>query len=427
MRPAPPTEEQVLGLATYLTDAPGIGGRLRTEVEDFRVVELGPGPPAGEGRFAAARIELRSWETNRFAAKAAREIGIKPGQVGFGGMKDKRAVTEQWFSFQCAPDRVHAIERLEDVRIVEGPYQARDRYYPGAHTGNRFVLRVRGHHADAATVDATTAAIQAAGGVPHYFGPQRFGSGVRPVTPLMGQALVAGDLEEAVRLYVGHPYDREREDVREARRIYEETRDPAAALEAYPQHLDLERGILQRLARRPGEWRHALQALPHNLLTLFIHSWQSLLYNHILSARLDAGLGLRTANLGDRVMAIRDDGLQTVPVTAANQARVQSELDKGRATLTAPLIGLTVPLAEGEPGAIEQQVLDRFAIDRRAFRVRELPELASDGRRRGILQGVWDLGVDWVEGDPVVSFSLGKGSYATVVMREYLKAGLEAY
>lgn len=426
-RPTPGSDEQAIGLTSYLTDTPGIGGRLRAEAEDFRVIELGDGPkPTDDGTYAAARVELRNWETNRFAGLASNKLGIKRGQVAFAGMKDKRAVTEQWFTFRCHTEKVPAIEELQDVRILEGPYRVHKAHYAGAHTGNRFVLRVREHHGDEATVQECLDQIRAAGGVPNVFGPQRFGSGIRPVTPRMGEAIVAGDLEEAVRLYVGNPYPDEPSETQAARQLYEDG-DVEGALAAMPPRLDLERGILQRLVKRPGEWRHALQSMPGNLLQLFVHSHQSLLFNRILSARIAAGLGIRTAHIGDRVMAVGDDGRNTVAVTEANQHRVQRELDADRAVLTAPLIGMDVPLAEGEPGAIERKILDDAGIDTQAFRCRELPEVASDGLRRGILMPVQDLTCQWVDGDPVVSFSLGRGSYATVVMREVMKAGLDAY
>ena len=76
-RPVPPEAERALGLASYLSETPGIGGKLRSEPEDFRVVETGEGPtPFAEGAHAAAYVELRNWETNRFAMQAAKAIGI---------------------------------------------------------------------------------------------------------------------------------------------------------------------------------------------------------------------------------------------------------------------------------------------------------------------------------------------------------------
>lgn len=420
-------DEATIGMATFLTNEPGCDGRLRAEAEDFRVIELGDGPKRTEGRFSAAYVQLKNWETNRFVQKASNRLKLKRGQVAFAGMKDKRAVTEQWFTFKCPPERVQEIEGLEDVTILDGPFATPRAWYAGAHGGNRFVLRVREHNGQLDQLPAIRDAIVANGGVPNFFGPQRFGSGVRPVTHLMGKAIVEGDLEEAVRLYVGNPVEGEWENAYVARECYEETRDPTATLELMPQKLDFERAILERLEKRPGEWRYALQALPKNLLNLFIHAHQSFLFNHTISARLAAGMALNQAYVGDRVMAMEEDGSHTILVTEVNQARVQREIDAGRATVTAPLLGMDSELASGEPGAIEAAIMAEYDVDLRKFNCRELPVVASKGLRRGILQRVDDLTVETVEGDPVISFGLGRGAYATVVMREFMKANLLNY
>jgi tRNA pseudouridine13 synthase len=423
----PPPEEQALGLRSYLTTTPGIGGRLRAEPEDFVVVETGDGPDRFDaGAHAAARVRLKNWETNRFAAQAAQALGIHREQVAFAGMKDKRAVTEQWFTFKAPVPALERLRALADVEVLEA-YATRKAHFTGAHEGNRFVLRVRDSTRDRAAVEEAAAAIRREGGVPNFFGPQRFGGHFRPVTHLVGRAIVEGDLEEAVRMYVGNPMLGEQEGAQAARRLYDETRDPAAALAIYPAKLDPERAILARLVKRPGDWRHALQALPENLLQLFVHAHQSWLFNHVLSARVEAGLGLATAHHGDLVMGVDDDGVKVHAVSAVNREKVQRELDLGRATLTAPLVGLASPMATGAPGEVEEEVLLEHGVVPQDFRVRELPELASDGRRRGILQPVRGLDVAWVDGDPAFAFQLGKGSYATVVLREFMKAPIADY
>lgn len=427
VRPQPPAEEQALGLRSYLTTTPGIGGKLRGEPEDFVVIETGEGPDRFDaGVHTAARIRLKNWETNRFAGQAARVLNLHRDQVAFAGMKDKRAVTEQWFTFRCPPAAVAQLGTLADVEVLES-YATRKAHFTGAHAGNRFVLRVRDSTQDKAAVDAATAAIRSEGGVPNFFGPQRFGGHFRPVTHLVGKAIVEGDLEEAVRLYVGNPMEGEGPEAQAARRLYDQTRDPTAALAIYPEKLDPERAILRRLAARPGDFRNALQALPENLVQLFVHAHQSWLFNQILSARVEAGLGLSTVHDGDLVMGVDDDGIRVHKVNAANQAKVQREVTRGRATLTAPLVGLATPLAQGAPGEVEEAILLANGIETADFRVRELPEMASEGRRRGILQPVRGLDVSWVDGDPVFAFALGKGSYATVVLREFMKAPIADY
>jgi tRNA pseudouridine13 synthase len=90
--------------------------------------------------------------------------------------------------------------------------------------------------------------------------------------------------------------------------------------------------------------------------------------------------------------------------------------ERGRAFVTAPLVGTDTDLADGEPGEIEREVLDEVGIEPDDF---DLPgEFHSTGTRRAVLVRT-DLEV---ERDPLTfAFSLPKGSYATVLLREYLK------
>jgi len=89
---------------------------------------------------------------------------------------------------------------------------------------------------------------------------------------------------------------------------------------------------------------------------------------------------------------------------------------RGRAFVTAPLVGTETELGTGEPGEIERRVLDEAGIVPADF---DLPgAFHSSGTRRAVLVEC-DLGI---EREPLTfDFSLPKGSYATVLLREYLK------
>jgi tRNA pseudouridine13 synthase len=97
--------------------------------------------------------------------------------------------------------------------------------------------------------------------------------------------------------------------------------------------------------------------------------------------------------------------------------------ERGRAFVTAPLIGHETTLAEGEPGEIERAVLADAGVDPAAF---ALPgSYDSAGTRRAVACAS-DLRVTTVDGDPVFGFGLPSGAYATALLREFSKAAPEA-
>jgi tRNA pseudouridine13 synthase len=265
-------------------------------------------------------------------------------------------------------------------------------------------------------------------GVPNYFGQQRFGS-QRPVTHEVGLAAARGDWEGAAMAYLGTPDDAEHDDAREAREWLLETRDYAGALDRFPDRLGYERSMLHTLDERgadgPADFRAALSAVPTNLQRLFVNAAQSYAFNRILSERLRRGVPFDRPVAGDvvcfadraapRGLALPDaDRLQRV--TGDRVETVARHCERGRAFVTAPLVGTDTELGEGEPGEIEREVLDDIDLAPGDF---ALPgEFDSSGTRRAVLVRT-DL---TIEREPVTfSFALPKGSYATVVLREYLK------
>lgn len=157
--------------------APLCPGRLRTEPEDFQVEEQLGFEPSGSGQHLLLRIRKRGANTPWIARELARACGCRPADVGYAGLKDRRAVATQWFSVpqsRLAPDDWLGIGSGE-YRILEAHRHSR-KLPRGALAGNRFVIRVRGAAIDDASLASRLAALERRG-VPNYFGPQRFGRG----------------------------------------------------------------------------------------------------------------------------------------------------------------------------------------------------------------------------------------------------------
>src|SRR5207248_4016494 len=99
-------------------DLPGIGGRIKTEPEDFEVEEIPAYEPSGEGDFLYLWIEKRDMGAEYFARQVARRLDISPGEVGTAGLKDRRAVTRQLVSVPArVEDRLGNLEG-EGIRLL---------------------------------------------------------------------------------------------------------------------------------------------------------------------------------------------------------------------------------------------------------------------------------------------------------------------
>jgi len=145
---------------------------MKSRPEDFRVVELPALAPAGTGEHLLLRIEKTGLSTHTVAGELARAFAVAEVAVGYAGMKDRHAVTEQWFSVHTPHDAdADAVASVEGIRVLEAHRHLR-KLRRGELKGNRFVIVLRG--VAGASWPARLADIAAAG-VPNYFGPQRFG------------------------------------------------------------------------------------------------------------------------------------------------------------------------------------------------------------------------------------------------------------
>ncbi|MDX1732870.1 MAG: tRNA pseudouridine(13) synthase TruD [Halioglobus sp.] len=157
---------------------PCAGAVIRSRPEDFRVEELLGFEPDGEGEHAFLLLQKRQLNTAELAERLASLSGVHPRDVGYSGLKDRNAVTRQWFSVGLAGRPEPAWQSLEadgDVTVL-AQSRHRRKLRRGVHRGNRFRLVLR-------DVSGATGALEqrlqqiAQSGVPNYFGEQRFGRG----------------------------------------------------------------------------------------------------------------------------------------------------------------------------------------------------------------------------------------------------------
>lgn len=157
---------------------PVAAGQLRAQPEDFLVEEELGFAPAGLGQHLLLKVRKRDANTQWVARELAKIAGCRQFEVGFAGLKDRRAVAVQWFSVPRPRTEVNWLEvSARDFAVIEA--YAHSRKLPrGALAGNRFTVRIRAADGDGAHLSAALTprlAEIARRGVPNYFGPQRFG------------------------------------------------------------------------------------------------------------------------------------------------------------------------------------------------------------------------------------------------------------
>lgn len=181
----------------YAFGGPPVRARLRTRPEDFIVDELLAFGPDSEGEHALLRVRKTSANTEWVARRIAMLAGVSVKAVGYAGLKDRHAVTTQWFSVHLGPSAPpHWRLLAEDGIEVLEQHRHRRKLKRGSLAGNHFEIRLRGLDGD---LEALRALIDrlAARGVPNYFGPQRFGQNESNL--LRAQALFNGTAPRASR------------------------------------------------------------------------------------------------------------------------------------------------------------------------------------------------------------------------------------
>jgi tRNA pseudouridine13 synthase len=180
-------------------DLPGIGGRIKSQAEDFEVEEVPAYAPSGEGDYLYLWVEKREMGAEFFTRQVARRLDLPLGEVGSAGLKDRHAVTRQMISIpaSCEPH----LARLDGdgIRVLSVSRHT-NKLKPGHLRGNRFRILVRGVEPDAASrLPALLDRLRSLG-VPNFYGPQRFGR--EGETLRIGLGLLAGKQEGRVNPFL---------------------------------------------------------------------------------------------------------------------------------------------------------------------------------------------------------------------------------
>jgi tRNA pseudouridine13 synthase len=369
--------------------------KIKEKPEDFLVEELSSVGHRKNDHLVFT-LEKSNWDTIGAIKALARALGVSQKRFGYGGLKDRRALTRQKVSvWGVEKERLERVKipRIRILDIEEG-----DRIHLGDHRGNTFYILVRN-----ATVTAERAkTIQQ--GIPNYFGVQRFGE-IRPITHLVGRELIRGHFDRAVLIYLAQPFPNDPH--YEVRKQLWDTGDFEEAKKKYPPSLRYERAMLDQIHQGPIE---ALKALPLRLTTLFIHAYQAYLFNEFVRRRC-ACVPLTVVEEGDIILSYLDN---TRVVTLAGPHNMEKIKREGLCA-AAPLVGYRTRV-RGRMKCIVDAVLEEEGIVRKDFNLEQLPMLSSRGTYREIVVKPSEFSFEQTGEGVYVRFSLSRGQYATVLL-----------
>ena len=332
----------------YAWGKPAATGHIRQHPEDFQVTEIPLLEPDGEGEHVWLWIRKRGENTLYVAEQLSTLAGVHPRQVSFAGLKDRHAVTEQWFSVQLAGKDEPLWETLNSGTLTVLRHARHSRKLRrGALQGNTFRITLRDITGDTGALEHRLGVI-AREGVPNYFGEQRFGRN-------------GSNLQTADRLF----------------------NNPKL-----------------RLSR--------------NKRSLILSAARSLLFNQVLSARVNAG-NWNAALAGD---AMQLDGSHSYFIAGTIDADLMERLATQDIHPTGPLHGRGENPSQGACRELEATVLADHANWCAGL---EAAGLQQD--RRALRLRVTDLVWQWgASGELLLTFSLPAGAYATSVLREVVQS-----
>jgi tRNA pseudouridine13 synthase len=172
----------------FLTpELPGVGGVIRLFPRDFQVEEVPAYPLSGEGEHLYLLLEKEGLTTREVFEFLRDQVGVPEKEIGVAGLKDKHALTRQWFSIpRRHEDALCLLENLKGVRLLTADLHT-NKLRTGHLKGNRFRILIREPQGGRERAEAILRVLQEKG-LPNYYGPQRFGLG--GLNPVRGYELV---------------------------------------------------------------------------------------------------------------------------------------------------------------------------------------------------------------------------------------------
>lgn len=389
-----PKIDSDIGISVYTTKYHGCGGRIKVHNEDFKVFEVLSQKTLdsisqNEG-FAAYKLKKSGIDTNHALELIFKKFGVRLKALG---LKDSSAITEQ---FTCSlgqnksiPNYADGKISLEKIGFLKKPLSAKDM------VGNKFVITItdpKQSFSDFTEHDR----------IFNFYGYQRFGS-KRPVTHLIGKALVQRRFDDVISLLLSFTSEYDSKENTKVRKFMSDESNYSEALKILPHKMDLERIALEEMLEHKNPQK-AFQKLPLSIRRLFVDAYQSFIFNLTLSRAFEYGEELFKPQDGD-VCYDKNADLGKYEMEPSQQ-------------LAVPLIGHSY-FKKTRFDFHLSKILQDEQVTPKDFFFKEMQEISTEGGFRTASVLCTSFSIE----QNTVSFTLQRGSFATMVLREMMKPG----
>jgi tRNA pseudouridine13 synthase len=242
--------------------------------------------PGGKNKYCRFTLYKENRDAVDVVNYLARQLGVKSSVFQSAGLKDRRAITTQYYTaFKVKAESLLALNRsLANVKIGN-PVYVGEPLKLGQLTGNHFTIILRSVSCDDHVIQEKMTSLRDNGFI-NYFGMQRFGTSTVP-TYHIGRCILHSDWKGAVDAILA-PRPGEPEDLTSARQYFMSTRDAEGTLEKFPRGRPLEWAVLKGLVQRqgPNDFLGALKRVPYSSRLMYVHSFQSLVWNRVATHRI---------------------------------------------------------------------------------------------------------------------------------------------
>ncbi len=381
-----------IGIFVYSTKFKGIGGKIKSSPEDFFVTEILDEKALSKlsktDGYAVYKLKKHGIDTNHALSEIFKIHGIRLKALG---LKDANATTEQ---FVCSTDTKNAVNfstnryNLESLGYVSKPLTKKDMI------GNHFKIKIE---------DASFSEISKFNEyerVLNFFGYQRFGS-KRPVSHLIGKAILQNDFERAVSLLLSFSSEYDLPENTKIRKMLEDKSNYTKALNEVPPQMDIERVVLSEMVEH-GDPLRAMRSMSLTIRRFFVQAFQSYVFNRTISAAFEHGEDLLLPKSGD--------------VCYDKKSMLGRFENDPSQRLAIPLVGYSYSKKNRFDYHISK-ILETEQVHTKDFFSKTMQEISDEGGFRQATIKCDNFSIS----EPTVSFTLSRGSYATILLREIMK------